>query len=180
MTDFWPSLEEQLADLNHTAAAVLERTHAAPDGLPPTGFWIRAMRVDRDARAIPATPWHVVAGWDGPIGTLSTRCRRRPGQAIHTALCDYLGEVPWSRRRPWERHILVVEPQQPADDVCRQCTIGLERDAAAVIAEQRAAEQATLVGLLPAIESIATDESLDDAERGRRLRALWPRGRHDR
>ena len=64
--------------------------------------------------------------------------------------------------------------EAPAEDLCRHCSIRLERDAATVVAERRAAERAALVELLAAIGVIAFDGSIDGVERDRRLRALWP------
>ncbi len=174
MTAFWPSIEDQLAELNDRAGRELERMTPPPDGLPPTGSWIRAMRVDDDARGTPATPWHYVAGWDGPIGCLSTRCRRRTGGTLSDALEHYLGTPPrwWSRSRGRAR--LLVEPERPSQDACRQCDIGLARDADRLAAADRAAELERLVEVLPNIRALAADQAIDDAERGRRLRGLWP------
>ncbi len=173
MRDFWPSIDKDLAALNAKAAALLENIKPAPDGLPPSGSWIRAMQLDDDGRGKPASPWHYVVGWNGHIGTLSVRCRVRPSQAIQYAVAHQVGQA--SRfRRSWERQVLLIAPERPAEDVCRQCLTGLERDAAAVVAAQQAAELAVLVELLPAVGALVLDSSIDDAERGRRLRALWP------
>lgn len=176
MTAFWDSVDGQLADLNRQAAQALDDLVPEPEGLPPTGSWIRAYVLDDDAQAAPASPWHHVTGWQGRWGVLSTRCRGRPGQVISAAVRSHVG-VPatwWNRGRRGDRYILDVSLERPADGVCRQCEIGLARDAEAIVAAERAREQAALVELLPAVGAIATDAAIDDAERGRRLRGLWP------
>jgi hypothetical protein len=172
-------LDDQLAALNRSAAMTLERLHPEPPGLPPPGSWIRVMRLDDDARAKPVTPWHYVIGWDAPIGCLSTRCRRRAGRDLNVALDRFRGVMPqlagqqdW-RYRQWERAALLVEPDRPADGACGTCVVGLERDAAAEVRARKAAELERLAVRLPELEAIASDGSIDDAERGRRLRELW-------
>lgn len=177
MTAFWPSLDDQLADLNERASTELDQgnRYPAPDGLPPVGSWIRAMKVDDDSRGTPAGPWHTVAGWDGRWGRLSTRCRGKPGKPISYGLDRLLGGRATMARWPsWKRYALLVQPERPDEGACQQCDARLERDAAAVVKAREDAERAALVELLPAIGAIATDDSIDDADRGRRLRELWP------
>jgi hypothetical protein len=172
--DFWASIEDQLAELNEQATAVLDHTTPAPDGLPPRGSWIRAMKVDDDAHAKPASPWHYVAGWDSWVGCLSTRCCRCPRGNINSALAHYLGETSKYRHRRWDRLTLVIAAERPPEGACGQCDISLAREAARAVAAVEAAEIERVADLLPAIRSIAGDSAIDDAERGRRLRDLWP------
>ncbi|CAN5190361.1 hypothetical protein BH24CHL7_BH24CHL7_06680 [soil metagenome] len=164
------TVESQLADLNAKATVTLRRGMAAPAGLPPAGSWIRAITVDDDARATPRTPWHSVVGWDIPLGCLSTRCRRRSGTAVSIGTSDYVGGGPNARRQ----YSLEVLPDRPSEGSCRQCDKGHERDAEAVKHEAAEARLAVLLAVLPDIEAIATDPALKDAERGRRLRSVWP------
>ncbi|MBA3235648.1 MAG: hypothetical protein H0T59_06620 [Chloroflexi bacterium] len=153
MTDFWPSIEDQLADLNRQATTVLDCSVPAPSGLPPTGSWIRAMKVDDDARGRPAGPWHSVAGWDGMMGSLSTRCRRRPGRAIAYALDRILGSPsPWPRLPSWERFGLLVGAERPSEDACQQCDVGPARDAAR---DRQATEAASLEAFDDAARALA-------------------------
>lgn len=165
-------VDAQLAELNTRATATLDRMAPAPDGLPPAGSWIRVVKLNDDGQGKPVTPWHHVVGWDGPIGCLSTRCRRRT--SFSEALNHYLGLPPRWYDRSRGRLRLLVRAERPADDACGQCTLGLERDAAAAAKAQRDAELEALHGLLPRVRAIATDPALDDSERGRQLRLLWP------
>lgn len=169
---FSATVEGQLTELNAQAASVLDRTTPAPPGLPPAGSWIRAVKVDDDARVKMATPWHHVEGWDALIGCLSTRCRRRPGDQIRYGLQHYLGQAE-RRRLAWQRYQLLTSGTRPEEGACRQCDISLARDAARVERARLEVETAALVARLPAIDAIATDPAIDDAERGRRLRELW-------
>jgi hypothetical protein len=175
--DWRDVVNAQLGELNDSATATLDQGTPAPDGLPPTGSWIRVVKLDDDLLERPETPWHCVVGWDKPIGCLSIRCRRRPGRGISHAVSVHVGQPNgdywWLRRRPGFR--LRVEHDRPAGDVCRQCMIGLDRDVAREGAAERAAELERLVGLLPSVQAIAIDPRIDDGERGRRLRELWPR-----
>lgn len=163
------ALEDQLADLNDRASSLLTG-HPRPDGLPATGSWIRAVTVDDDLRAAPVTPWHYVVGWDGHLGVLSTRCRRRPGSNLSAAVAAHIGDKPWWRRDRVRLELAAVRPRRRA---CRQCDLGLARDAAAVTAAERAATTARYLEVMPAVEAIAVDQAIDDDERGRRLRDLW-------
>ena len=166
----WPALEAQLAELDDRAVRELGELHPEPEGLPPAGSWIRAVQVDDDGHARPMTPWHVVKGWDAPIGCLSMRCRRAPRGTIVDALAEFLGEpLPGWWRRGRRRPRLLVEPGAPAE-ACKQCEIGLTRDAAAAEA-QAAAEAET--ARQAAIKALLDDDALDDAELGRRLRLIW-------
>lgn len=122
-------VEDELAALNELARETFDRIVPAPDGLPPTGSWIRATKIDMDARGTPAGPWHLVVGWDGLIGCLSTRCRRRPHGTIIDGLGAYLGQA---ARYRWVggRYALLVETERPAEGACGQCDRLLARDAA--------------------------------------------------
>jgi len=167
MTAYWPELEDQLEDLNNRASTVLTR-HPKPDGLPAIGSWIRAVSVDDDLKVKPITPWHYVAGWNGYIGDLSLRCRRRPGSAISGAVSVYLGKPRWRRDRA-----LLVEPERPEEGACRQCDLSLARDVEREVSAERAAVQGFYLEAMPSLEAIAHDTTITDAERGRRLRRIW-------
>jgi hypothetical protein len=176
MTRDWRDIvEADLAELNARATATLdEEDEPEPPGSPPADSWVRAVRVDDDARATPAGPWHCVAGWDRALGDLSLRCSRRPGKPVSYGLRQYLGETPSWPFRSWERYSLLVAPRRPRGRLCRQCLARLAREQAAVAAELEAARVKRIMVAIPTIEAIATDTELDDAGRGRRLREVWP------
>lgn len=168
MTAYWPSLEGQLDELNEIATRTLDQGEPEPAGLPPVGSWIRAYRLDMDMQAKPASPWHLVTGWDRPIGVLSVRCRRRPGSAVTAAVARYIGESSWWRDPPY----LSVSLDEPSEGVCRQCLLRIAQDAkweAAAAAERK---QAALLELLPELRRIVDDAALDDDACGREVRAL--------
>jgi hypothetical protein len=173
--DLEAQLEAQLGELNELATRQLEFNEdlePAPDGLPPAGSWIRAQRVDLDGVARPIGPWHLVTTWNASSGCLSVRCSRyRPGYVLREAVSAYLGQSgPWHRRDGRTR--LLVAPGAPAE-ACRRCEAALARDAMAREAAAAEADRQATLALLPRLEALAGDVSIDDAERGRRFRALW-------
>jgi hypothetical protein len=173
VAEFWPSIEEQLASLNRHAADVLQEHEPAPEGLPPAGSWIRALKVDDDLQATPASPWHLVAGWDSEFGHLMLRCRQRgPGDRLAWALENFLG-APLQNRRRWQRFILAVEADLPAEGGCGACRRLVARDAEAPLIDQLRRRERELIELMPTVRQIATDPHLEDVERGRRLRELF-------
>lgn len=169
MTELWDSVASDLDTILRLAPSLDQ--HPAPDGLPPVGTWIRAVYLDDDARPQPETPWHWFAGWNGERGNFATRCcRQRPGSDLQAAMGRYLGEpARWPTRSRLE-----VALNRPRRRACRKCVVGLERDQVRQVEAARQARFAELAAALPAIEAIATDPGLDDAERGRRLREVWP------
>jgi hypothetical protein len=171
----WQELEDQLAELNELATQELEQGHPAPDGLPPKGSWIRAITVDDDGHPKRHTPWHYVVGWDGQIGCLSVRCRRRTSGMLAYAIRAHRGEPNSRWDRPPSGTRLLMAPGAPAE-ACRQCELGLRRDAekAARAELQRDAE-----ARLARLESIATllaDTAIPEAELGGLIRQLWSGG----
>lgn len=171
MTDLWPEVAADLEAIIRRAGDLDDR-YPEPAGLPRTGSWIRAIHVDDDNRGRPETPWHLASGWRPRWGTYSTRCASRASRPLAQALKTYTGQpLP---RRSWDRYILEVLDERPAEGACRQCTTSIARDEARVVRAAEEAHIAALVTLLPVLEALATDPALGDVERGRQLRELWP------
>jgi hypothetical protein len=169
VSDLSDLVDEQLAELNERASAELEDLAPAPPGLPPAGSWIRAYQLDDDAIAHPRGPWHVAMPWD-PRGRrhFSVRCSTRPSSAISLALA-----IPGYGRSPRTRGLLVAL-DRPAEGACARCVAALERDVAQGALDARRAELERILPVVLEVGSIAIDPAIEDAERGRRLRELWP------
>lgn len=174
MSELWERVEADLDGILRSHGGDLDTAPGAPDGLPPVGTWIRAVYLDDDLKPKPETPWHWFAGWRvyGRWETYMTRCRTmRPGRALDDALDRYIGQ-PSAYSEPRRR--LEVELRRPRRRVCRKCSVALERDESRRAEAAAAGRLAELSAALPTLEAIATDRTIDDAERGRRLRDAWP------
>lgn len=121
------SVEDALSELNTLAHRELDaKRYDAPEGCPPEGSWIRAMKYDDDLIGRPLGVWHRAGTWDTRCGRFGVRCSTRAGRDVCSGLEGRGGMR------------LAVMADQPAEGACRRCILGIERDAATGAPEAQA------------------------------------------